>query len=477
MPDTRLLQNRSRTFTTGLASLALIVALGGCTNVNRQLNKPTVALERREPNRTRAGTFTAMAPVASSTSTDPMRPASATQPTAGPAIVDNDGYFVGIAISGGGSRSANFSAACMFQLQRLGVLQHVDYLSTVSGGSITGAYYCASADELWNPGEVQKRFTHSFASDLLVQTLLPWNVVGMTVSHLDRSDLLANTFRNNLFTRGTKELTFRDLREDRPRLIINATDLQSGKPFQFSNEMFDQLNSDLSDYPLSYAVAASSSVPVLLHHVTLRDYSTTYKQYRHLVDGGVTDNLGIQTLVSLFENQSEAAMAKGQPLPYPKGAIFIVLDAKTQFDAKLSEQGDISLIDSLKFGAGLSSTVLINRASNASLAEMIVKHAADDTKANDLRQLIRGLDDTGLLKTKDTRGQDIQVVHIALMQTSKLTDLPFQSFGDSVNNIATYFNIEETEAYHLYQAADLIVKKLFEKELTKMAQELSQANL
>jgi predicted acylesterase/phospholipase RssA len=460
----------------GLIALVAAVFVVGCTNVNKALNPATLALEDRRPNRTRAGTFTAIAPMTAAASADPLRPASTTRPTAPPAVVDGDGYFVGIAISGGGSRSANFSAACMFQLQRIGVLQHVDYISTVSGGSITGAYYCASSDDMWNPGEVQKRFTHPFATDLLVQTLMPWNIIGMTVSHLDRSDLLANTFRNNLFTRKGKELKFRDLRPDRPRLIINATDLQSGRPFQFSNEMFDQINSDLADYPLAYAVAASSSVPVLLHHVTLRDHSTTYKQYRHLVDGGVTDNLGIQTLVSLFENQSESASKKGEPLPYPNGAIFIVLDAKTQFDAKLSEQGDISLIDSLKFGAGLSSTVLINRASNATLAEMIVKHTANDTSAESLREQLKTLDETGILRTTDTRGQSIQVLHIALLQTGKLTDLPFQSFGDSVNNIATYFNIEETEAYHLYTAADLIIKKLFERELTDLATTLKAAN-
>ncbi len=446
----------------------------GCTNVNKPLNPATTHLENRKPNQTRAGTFTAVTSISASSSEGPLAPATTTQPVPS-TITDNDGYFVGIAISGGGSRSANFAAAALFQLQELKLLQHVDYISSVSGGSITAAYYCSAPDEAWNPKEVEKRFTHSFASDLLTQTLLPWNVVGMTVSHLDRSDLLANTFRNNLFTHHGKEMKFRDLREDRPRLIVNATDLQSGRPFQFSNEMFDRLNSDLADYPLAYAVAASSSVPVLLHHVTLRDYSTTYKQYRHLVDGGVTDNLGIQSLVSLFENQSESAANSGQPLPYPNGAIFIVIDAKTQFDAALSERGDISLIDSLKFGAGLSSTVLINRASSATLADMIVKHAADDTSAKDLRNLIRTLDETGLMQTKDTRGQDIRVVHIALLQTSKLSNVPFQSFGDSVNNIATYFNIEQTEAYHLYQAADLIIEDLFKEELTDIVQDLEAA--
>ena len=454
-------------------TVALAAALAcGCTFANKPMNDARVPLESRTLNATRSGTFLEAAPTNANIEADALRPTTRTSTAP---IVDRDGYFVGIAVSGGGSRSANFAAACMFQLQRLGVLQHCDYISSVSGGSLTAAYYCAWGDE-WNPGNLQKKMTHPFADDLLRQTLMPWNVVGMTVSHLDRSDLLANTLRNNLFTRKGRELTFGDLRSDRPRLLINATDLQSGRPFVFSNETFDALNADLSKYPLAYAVAASSSVPVVLHHVTLRDFSTTFKQYRHLVDGGVTDNLGIQTLVNVFESQTTSAVDKGQPPPYPNGAIFIVLDATTQFDAKLSDQGDITLLDSLKFGAGLSSTVLINRASSATLAEMIVKHGDAKLSAEQLRANISQLNKTGHLSMRDSRGQQIQVMHLALSRLNDVTDLPFQSFDESVNGIATYFNIDETAAYHLYLAAELIIKDKFRAPLTEMGEALKRAN-
>src|SRR2546425_7415806 len=52
-----------------------------------------------------------------------------------------DGRFIGLALSGGGSRSANFSAAVMLELQRLGILEQVDVISAVSGGALTAAYY------------------------------------------------------------------------------------------------------------------------------------------------------------------------------------------------------------------------------------------------------------------------------------------------------------------------------------------------
>lgn len=457
-----------------LVTMAVTLSLvGGCTSVNKPLNNSNVQLELRKPNTTRSGTFLRMPPPEAS-SDDAQKMLPATNP-ASAAIFDNDGYFVGVAISGGGSRSANFAAATMFELQRLGVLQYTDYISAVSGGALVGAYYCAWGDE-WNPENVQKKMTHSFASELLMQTILPWNIIGMTFSNLDRSDLLANTLRNNLYTRDGRELTYGDLRPDRPRLLINATDLQSGKPFTFSNETFNTMNSDLSTYPLAYAVAASSSVPVLLHHVTLRDFSTTFQQYRHLVDGGVTDNLGVQTLVNLFESQWDSARENGQPDPYPNGAIFVVIDATTKFNTEIAAHGDIGLLESLKAGAGLSTNVLIQRASSATLAELIVKHAPDAMTTRDLRGEIDKLTNTGYLEIRDKGDHRVKVIHVSLGRLNDITDLPFQGFSESVNNIATYFNIKPEEAYHLYQAARLIVREKFEKELLQIGKDLNAAN-
>ena len=212
-----------------------------------------------------------------------------------------------LSLSGGGSRSAAFSAACMFQLERLGILQKVDYLSTVSGGSLPGAYYCLQGSD-WNPGTVQTKMTHEFATDLVVQTFyLPWNWCALIFGQFNRSDILAEVFDDVLYRRNNKSLTFADLRPDRPRLLINATNLQSGRRWIFCNESFNQINSDLAGYPIAYAVAASSAVPVALHPVAMHDYATIYPQYLQLVDGGVADNLGIVTLVETYTNQINLA--------------------------------------------------------------------------------------------------------------------------------------------------------------------------
>src|SRR4051812_30374532 len=169
---------------TAVVATVASVTSAGCeslTSVNNRLNDPHVALERRLTNSTRAATVVATAPLTAegSARVRPTRsgPVGETPPPLDGADVKPDGVFVGLALSGGGSRSANFSAACMFQLERVGLLQDVDYISSVSGGSLTGAYYCVAEDQYWNPGTVQKRLTRSFATDVIVQSLIPWNTL------------------------------------------------------------------------------------------------------------------------------------------------------------------------------------------------------------------------------------------------------------------------------------------------------------
>jgi predicted acylesterase/phospholipase RssA len=457
-----------------VASLVAAGAPAGCTSVNRRLNAGSVPVEKRVHNRTRAATGVEAVPVSARSAARVRADGPGDSPPAPIADVRPDGCFVGLALSGGGSRSANFSAACMFQLQRVGLLQHVDYISSVSGGSLTGAYYCLFPDGPggWNPHRVQYKLTRSFATDVICRTLMPWNLFPLWFSNWDRSDVLADSFSSHLFSRKGKELTFGDLRPDRPRLLINATDLQSGRRFVFSNETFDEINSDLSKYPISNAVAASAAVPVLMHQVTLRDFSTSYKQYRHLIDGGVVDNLGVQTLVEAYMAQVKSAADSGRPDPYPRGAVLIVLDARTEFDAKLSNKGDISFISSLTMGAGLTSTALLNRVSTATMADLIVRNASDTVTAKQLREAIKTLDEGGSVTVTARDGKPVRVLHLALSRVEGLGGLPSRSFREQVNSIATYFNIDATEAYNLYQAAELLVRERFEPELVALREEL-----
>jgi len=433
-----------------LASWMLLIA-AGCTNVNVAMNGSKTPPENAKLNHTRASaTFDVDVP-------------------------DQDGYFVGLALSGGGSRSANFAAACMFQLQRVGLLQKVDYLSSVSGGSLAAAYYCLNGRD-WNPGVVQQNLTHPFATELIVQTLLmPWNWAALMFTDYDRGDILAGIFNSVLFTRNGKTLTFADLRPDRPHLLINATDLQSGRRFVFDDATFDQLNSDLSKYPIAYAVTASSSVPVILHPVTLRDYSTTYPAYRHLIDGGLADNLGVVSLIDAYAERLADAKLEHQPDPYPNGAIFIVVDAHREFEKDLSSARDVGLIDSLMSAFRLTTSSLLNRVSVATMADLIVRSSPDNATAEQIRQEIREISEDGFTQMRDRTEHEVRIVYFSLSQIERLQNLPFRGFSQSLNSISTYFNISNAEAYDLYEAADLLVRQKFEPRLRGMAGELERA--
>lgn len=416
----------------------------------------------------RAFPMAAESPTTQSTSVSPSLPAR-------PPVSDHGGFFVGLSLSGGGSRAANFSAACMFQLERLGLLQKVDYISSVSGGSLPAAYYCVFGGE-WNPANVQKKLTQSFATALFAQGSLPWNWAAVTFTDWDRTDILAGIFRDRLYSKDGHELTFGDLRTDRPRLLINSTDLQSGRRFVFANESFDELNSDLGRYPLSYAVAASSALPVILHPVTVRDFSTTYPQYRHLIDGGVTDNLGIETLVDTYAGQRAEAAKEHLPDPYPNGAVFIVVDAHTKFDAELSNESDVGALENFKVAFGLTTSSLIAQINEANMSDVLLRNAPADRTAGQLREEIRELNDKGYLEVREASGRSIRVIYLSLAQVNTLHNLPFSNFSESLNSIATYFNITDREAYHLYEAAELLMKDKFEDRIKGIVEDVSHGS-
>ena len=203
--------------------------------------------------------------------------------------------FVGISISGGGSRAANFSAAVLGEMEELGLLDHVSAISSVSGGSLTAAYYVLNRDRPMWQTEIRKRLQTNFWGWFSLKALLPWNMALNVLTDYDRSDLMAEVFDRFLF----HDATFKDLDCQRlelgscgPKLFITATDLlgrakdrsyhepmvygripgNSLKPFVFSVEQFKEIGSRLDTYPISGAVMASGAFPLVFNNVTLYDF-------------------------------------------------------------------------------------------------------------------------------------------------------------------------------------------------------------
>jgi predicted acylesterase/phospholipase RssA len=264
-------------------------------------------------------------------------PVGATRATMRLADADmEDGVFVGIAMSGGGARAANFSAATLLQLESLGFLPHASAISAVSGSALTAAYYGLYARSgqspeerrrYWNSETVRERFLVDFQTHWLVRWFNPWNIVRYWFTDFDRSDIMKGVFDEYLF-QDRRPPRFADLGAGRPKILINATSLPQTAGFVFTDESLESLGSRLDTYPLSHAVMASGAFPGAFHNVTLEDFRRP-GYYQHLFDGGPADNLGVHTLLALID----AAQPRG-------GCFIFIVDAYPYQTGKGEDQSD-----------------------------------------------------------------------------------------------------------------------------------------
>ncbi|MEE9545260.1 MAG: patatin-like phospholipase family protein [Rhodospirillales bacterium] len=291
----------------------------------------------------------------------------------------NDKNFVALALSGGGHRAAAFAAAVMFELQDAGVLKEVDVISSVSGGSITAAYYALSCDQgeeclktvegtprpVWSRKVIFDLLSHNLELRWFGNWFWPDNIVRYWFTAFDRSDIMAETIADNLYDTsfaGNEGFRFHDLNPRRPALILNATDftentevnltttrIGTGKEvgsdtdnllkhlnFTFTVETFSgdggkKLCSDINLYPISNAVMASSAFPAVFPFVTLRNYCLE-NSYIHLFDGGTSDNTGLLALKNLQDNFTGGGT--------PKRVIVIQVDASLGFTGKPKGDAD-----------------------------------------------------------------------------------------------------------------------------------------
>jgi len=249
---------------------------------------------------------------------------------------NSDSLFVVLAFSGGGTRAAALSYGVLEELARTEIvwegerrrlLDEVDLISSVSGGSFTAAYYALYGDRIFCDFE-SGFLKRNVQGRLLALYSSPVNWVRLASPKFSRIDMAAEYYDRHLFGRQT----FHDLLAQgrRPFLMINATDMSLGSRFEFTQDQFDLLCSDLSSFPLGRAVAASSAFPILLSPLTLRNYAgscdspepdwiksalsdasasmrrrnqalearayldSRNRPFIHLLDGGLADDLGLR---------------------------------------------------------------------------------------------------------------------------------------------------------------------------------------
>lgn len=244
------------------------------------------------------------------------------------------------------------------------LLDDVGMISSVSGGSFTAAYYALWGDRIFSDFEPQFLKKH-VQTGLLLRVLAPWNQVRLASPRFSRSDLAAEYYDHLLFNGAT----FADLiaRKNRPFLSINATDLGSGARFEFTQDEFDLIHSDLSQFPISRAVAASSAFPVYLTPVVLKNHSADlpqtepewiqsilqdpaastrlkfvasqarsyvdgHRKFIHLLDGGLSDNLGLRGALDRAIAREQYTRVPSVPSRLPRRVAIIVVDAHTDSD-------------------------------------------------------------------------------------------------------------------------------------------------
>src|SRR6478672_7050495 len=192
-----------------------------------------------------------------------------------------DNRFLALAISGGGSRAANFGSAVMLELQQRKLLEQVDVISGVSGGTLPAVYYGLGdkAGAFTEPA-VRKSLGFDFQSSWIWRWFLPHNIFRYWLSDFTRSDIMVQVFNNELY----HDATFADL-QSHPKILLNSTVHNDHTRFTFTDERFARLHSALAFYPVANAVNASSAFPGAFQDVTLEWYINP-RQYVHLYDGG-----------------------------------------------------------------------------------------------------------------------------------------------------------------------------------------------
>lgn len=236
-----------------------------------------------------------------------------------------DGRFVGLAISGGGSRAAVFGAAVLKELERLGLLQQVDVISAVSGGALPAAYYALDGYRTIDfANGFMERVGHDFQRDVLGRWLSPPNLLRYWFTDATRSDTVVKVLEDELF----HGATYADLNPSRPKLLLNATNALTGEPFVISDESFSTLNVPLSSYSLARAVYMSAAYPGVFEPVVVGNGSgESENPSRPAVlayDGGPVDNLGVKTLVNLLMKADQRAALATQ---FPDGCLIVSVDA------------------------------------------------------------------------------------------------------------------------------------------------------
>ena len=310
----------------------------------------------------------------------------------------DDKPFVVLAFSGGGTRAAAFSFGLMEELRlveyagkdgaKRRLLDDVEIISSVSGGSFTSAYYALFPERFFRdfPDRVLYR---DIQGGLVLRLFNPYNWFRLASPDFSRIDMADEYYNDTIF----EGKSFADLlgkpRGGAPFLVLNATDISINHRFEFTQDQFDLLCSNLDSVTVSRAVAASSAFPAAFAPLTLNNYkrdcgalpewigpgldreknpkrryaealaAKSYRDpdrlYAHLLDGGLSDNLGLRgPLQAVTTTDSPWSILKWANLDRLQTLMVVAANAKTTkqrtWDARSAPPGIGAVLDVITGG-------------------------------------------------------------------------------------------------------------------------------
>ncbi len=263
---------------------------------------------------------------------------------------NSDSLLVTVAISGGGYRAAALGFGVLEALRDTTVhweggdrrmLDEIDILNGISGGSLVASYYALHREDSFARFESEV-LEYDMQSALLARGLSPRGLWRQGAARFGRGDILAELLDEQVF----HGKTFGDIEHRRPLVRVNATDMEYGGRFEFTQDQFDHICSDLDRFPISRAVAASMAVPLVFSPVTLwnhRDACPVINQklgvpslaaesrYIHLLDGGLADNTGVQNSLELVAVRGGIVeVARSQSLSGIRKNVFVIVNAQVR---------------------------------------------------------------------------------------------------------------------------------------------------
>jgi NTE family protein len=226
-------------------------------------------------------------------------------------VETNNRAGTGLCLSGGGYRAMLFHVGSLRRLNELGWLPRLDFISSVSGGSITAAQLAMQWESLdfGNANEFVAKIEKPLRDLASSQIDLRATIGGLFRPRTTVNDRVVALLDKKLL-HGVKL----DELPDQPRFIFCATNLQTGSLMRFSKRYardYQVASIEKPVFPLARVVAASAAFPPFLSPARLDVAANAWDQVepapegvdpwppRELVlsDGGVYDNLGLEPVV------------------------------------------------------------------------------------------------------------------------------------------------------------------------------------